>query len=107
MERLLAGWGCRVLAVASRDEALAALAGETRVPDLVIADYLLGDGDTGLAAIAAVRARSGRSVPALVVTGESDRAALAPLVASGLPVLHKPVAPVRLRAAVTHFLDEV
>jgi CheY-like chemotaxis protein len=106
MEKLLEGWGCRVLAVASRGEALAALAEEAHVPDLVISDYLLEAGDTGPAAIAAVRARSGRAIPALVVTGEIDRVALAPLVASGLPMLRKPVAPVRLRAALAHFLGE-
>jgi hypothetical protein len=43
-------------------------------------------------------------VPALLVSGESSGAELARIKASGIPLLHKPVPPARLRAALLYVL---
>jgi CheY-like chemotaxis protein len=85
-----------------RDEAgaLAALAGGF-VPDAVLCDYQLANHRTGAQALTAVRgalARAGRdSVVTLLITGDMASAELAALALQGIPVLHKPVTPARLR----------
>ena len=69
-------------------------------PALVIADYRLDNGETGVAAIDLVRERFGRGVPAIVVTGSSmtghDKEALE----HDFHLLIKPVLPNKLRAMI-------
>lgn len=83
------------------DEALVA-ASRAR-PDLVICDHRLADGENGIEAVARLRAAIGE-VPALLITGETAPDRLAEARASGLVLLHKPIAGGRLRAAVTRLL---
>lgn len=71
---------------------------------MIVADYQLTGGATGLEAIAAIRATLGRTVPALLVTGATSSDVLGTLRASGLPLLTKPIAPAKLRAALTQLL---
>ncbi len=73
--------------------------------DLIIGDYHLADGPTGLAAIEAVQAVLPGPVPALIIT--ADRAGARQLSAGpvdGYPLLSKPVKPLQLRLLVTHLL---
>jgi len=95
MAEVLGGWGCKVLAAASAQEALALL---EAAPQAIVADYRLQDGRTGAEAIAAVREAWGAGVAALIVTGDTAAERLREIAASGHPVLHKPVPPARLRA---------
>jgi signal transduction histidine kinase/ActR/RegA family two-component response regulator len=97
---LLGRWGCTVLAARDEVEALAALAGGF-VPDAVLCDYQLANHRTGAQALSAVRgalADAGhRNVVTLLITGDMASAELAALALQGIPVLHKPVTPARLR----------
>ncbi len=103
---VLESWGMAVAAAAGTAEALALLAAGGRRPDVLLTDFDLGAGDTGDAAIAALRAALGTDVPAVIVTGERS-AAVAAGVTEGLDVgvLRKPVAEVELRAAVAALLQ--
>jgi CheY-like chemotaxis protein len=103
MQTLLEGWGCRPLVAADVDTALDALRSGPR-PEALIVDYRLGAGRDGLEAIAAIRGAHGE-VPALVVSGESHPGELARIRGSGFMLLHKPVAPARLRSALAHLLQ--
>ena len=67
--RLLRRHGCRIIAAASRKEALAALDGER--PALVIVDLRLPDGD-GLDVVRAARALP-HPPPVIVVTGFASK----------------------------------
>jgi DNA-binding NtrC family response regulator len=96
MVTLLAERGFDVVAAASLEEARRRLADRRRLPDLLIVDMRLAGGATGLDAVRALRARYGPDLPALLVTGETTRDRVAEAVASGLPILQKPVAPSRL-----------
>jgi signal transduction histidine kinase/CheY-like chemotaxis protein len=96
MVTLLAERGLDIVAAASLEEARRGLAERRRAPDLVIADMRLAGGATGVDAVRALRARYGADVPALLVTGETTRDRVAEAVASGIPILQKPVAPARL-----------
>jgi signal transduction histidine kinase/ActR/RegA family two-component response regulator len=103
MTDALAGWGCRVLAAPSAQVALERLAAESFIPAAIIADYRLREGQTGTAAIAAVRSAIGRAVPAAILTGDTAPERLREAGASGLLLLHKPVKPARLRAALSNW----
>ena len=59
MVELLAGWSCEVVAAATAEDGLARLAG--RRPDVILSDYHLDRGRTGLEALAVLRARLGPS----------------------------------------------
>jgi CheY-like chemotaxis protein len=97
---LLGRWGCSVQCGRDEAEALAALAGGF-MPDAVLCDYQLAHHRTGAQALTAVRgvlARAGHdNVVTLLITGDMASAELAALALQGIPVLHKPVTPARLR----------
>ncbi len=93
---LIAHLGGDARGAAGRDEAVMVVAGGFR-PHLIIADHRLR-GHTGLDAIAAVCALTG-AVPALLVTGDTAPQALKQAMASGYPVIHKPVDGARLAHA--------
>ena len=99
--------GCQVLEAAGADEALQALAGHLRCPDLLLCDMRLGGGADGLQAVDALRSAVAEPVPALILTGETDEATLARLAAGGPPVLYKPVPPGELLVAVAAGLRRV
>jgi signal transduction histidine kinase/CheY-like chemotaxis protein len=99
--RVLAQWGCIVVTAGDRETAIRRC---TSAPDAMVVDFRLGNGGDGLDAIRAVRARFGL-VPALLVSGASNAADLARIEASGVPLLHKPLPPARLRSVLAHLLQ--
>lgn len=94
---LLARWGCRVVTAGSVDE-LGDLTEGASVPDLIVADLRLRDGETGITAVQTLRARFSREIPAVIVTGDTMPARLKEVRESGMAVLHKPLQPSNLRA---------
>ncbi|TVR97146.1 MAG: PAS domain S-box protein [Rhodospirillales bacterium] len=106
MEALLGGWSCRVVSAGSADEALQHLAAGGVRPDLIIADYHLRDGATGVDAIEQVRAATGWRMPALLITADHSTHLHREAAARGYPLLNKPVKPAQLRALVTHLLGQ-
>lgn len=85
-------------------EALAAM-GEDDPPDVILADYDLDRGDTGLDAIAALRAAAGKCVAAIMVTAQRDPAIARNCAAAGVPLMEKPVRPDDLRAMLLQVMD--
>ncbi len=106
MQGVLQDWGCDVLPATCVDDALEGIDARGLVPELVVADYRLGGGETGVNAIAAVRAHVGSDVPAVIVTGESAPDTREHIRASGHLFLTKPIAPHRLRAALVELLRD-
>jgi signal transduction histidine kinase/CheY-like chemotaxis protein len=102
MAELLTGWGHRALAAADADEALALAAQAGVRPDLIVSDFRLR-GEDGIAVIRRLTAAFGET-PAILLTGDTAPERLREAEASGYPLLHKPVAHGRLRAAVTNLL---
>jgi signal transduction histidine kinase/CheY-like chemotaxis protein len=100
MAELLRDWGYEVLLAATLDEALAVAAG--RLPDLLVVDYRLPGDVTGGDAIQALHARAERSIPALVITGDTAPDRLREATARGYPFLHKPVQPAKLRSTLRY-----
>jgi CheY-like chemotaxis protein len=101
---LLQSWGCGVVTASSEHSALAVLAEHDRPPDLIIADYRLSDGKSGIEAVARLRRAFNASIPAFLISGDTDPERLREARASGYHLLHKPVRPMALRAMLSQFL---
>jgi len=106
MASLLGKWGCATVCAGSGAELLASLAGTTRVPDLLVCDYRLRGGESGLDAVEAVREEFNADIAAAIVTGDTGSERLREVEASGLTILHKPVNPATLRALLASALQE-
>ena len=101
---LLRSWGCSVVTGTSGSGALACLLDQQRPPDLIISDFRLVDGKTGIEAIADLRSAFPNTIPAFLVSGDTSPAPLHEAQASGFHLLHKPVDPMRLRAMLNRML---
>jgi Na+/proline symporter/signal transduction histidine kinase len=96
MRLLLSGWGCEVTEADSLETARL-LAAKRQAPDLVIADYHLGDG-TGIEAIHVLRDAFGGDLPAMLITADRSPEVRAEAEAFGIGLQQKPVRPAALRA---------
>jgi signal transduction histidine kinase len=96
-EALLRRWGCYAASAASVEEVVAILEHELRFPDAILTDYRLGDGQTGLDVITAVRQYTGEKTPAVIVTGEELEKAGLEIAGSVYPVIKKPLSAEQLR----------
>lgn len=106
MRSLLEQWGWSVLTARHPEEAIKALHACTQDIDLIIADYRLQNGVTGIQAIEGVCGKLGRKVPALLVTGDTSPDILKTLYNSGYRVVHKPIAPAKLRSLINFTFQE-
>jgi signal transduction histidine kinase/CheY-like chemotaxis protein len=106
MRGLLHGWGCRVITADSSVAALSALTDHGKGPDLIVSDYRLANGSTGITAIEQVRCTVGAPIPAILVTGDTTPERLRDASASGFQILHKPVPPMTLRALLCRLLSD-
>jgi len=104
MQSLLETWGCHIIVTATLNEAIEDLAENQLIPDGIIADYRLGGEQTGIHAIQQLHARYGDHLPALIVTGDIEADRLREVSESGFQLLHKPVAPPKLRAFVNNVM---
>ncbi len=102
---LLRAWGCFVVASDSLASALDALEEMEVEPEMVISDYRLPGPHTGLDIIARMRERFGETLPALLLSGDTGPETLQEATARKVPLLHKPVRPAKLRAALSHLLE--
>ena len=93
---LIEDLGWRAIAADSAGHALHLLRMQPRPPDLVIADFRLEAGATGLQAIHAVEAaltEQGHAAPlSVVLTGDTAPERIVDAEASGYRILHKPIA---------------
>jgi CheY-like chemotaxis protein/anti-sigma regulatory factor (Ser/Thr protein kinase) len=110
MCHLLLEWGCECDATETIEAALAKANAHT--PDIIISDYRLREQRNGVDAIVAIRALIGKTVPALLITGDTAPDRLREAKSSGIPLLHKPLSPnqlyrelVEVRQEVSRFTD--
>lgn len=104
MGGILRSWGSHVLAADTETAALSKISWEKRPPDLIIADYRLSDGRTGIQAIDRLRKELGLTIPAFLISGDTAPERLRAASERGYPLLHKPVSPMRLRAMINQLL---
>lgn len=103
MQMLLESWGLGVQLAANLAEAREHLHAYGR-PSLILSDFRLGGHVDGDAAIAELRQLCDRPIPAALISGDTTPEGVARMQQSGLPALHKPLRPAKLRALLTHLL---
>lgn len=103
LEVLLRGWGARVASFETAQESRAWAQNAdpaNECPDLLIVDYRLEQGHTGIQVIEALRSRFGRAVPAIMVTGSTMTQHDGEAAEHDFHLLIKPVVPNKLRAMI-------
>lgn len=95
---LLRTWGFQVVVAECLDDAMQQLAQIKRRPDLIVCDYRLSKGATGIDAIEGLRCAF--EIPALLISGDASCPSR-DLDRDGYQLLHKPLNAQALRAALT------
>lgn len=105
MRALLTRWGCSVR-VASSAEDVDGLFRETPdySPDIVLADYHLNRGQTGVAVVSDLRRRLGLEVPAIVISADRSLTQTSLAASGAFELLRKPVKPAELRTLMLHVM---
>lgn len=107
MRTLLTSWGCACRMAATVDEALEAVRNSPRAPDIILADYRLANGATGIEAIGAVAELVGSradEMRAIMITGATDLRQIGDSPGASFPLLHKPLKPALLRSEIEKLL---
>jgi signal transduction histidine kinase/CheY-like chemotaxis protein len=108
MQGLLERWGAAPLIAANLDQAVSEAdrvhAEQGRWPALLLVDYHLKDGVTGLDVIDELHRRTGLSLPAVILTADHSDAVAGRVAAAGHTILRKPVKPAALRALINRIL---
>lgn len=103
--RLLNMWSVENLACRLEDEVLGALAKrDLRKRCVVLMDYRLGDGPSGLQIADRIVATYGNAVSLILVTGEQDDDVLTSAARRNFLLLRKPLKPIQLRAALMNLV---
>jgi signal transduction histidine kinase len=100
---LLRSWGCRVVTGQSDREALTKLNGSR--PDLIISDYHLKEGRSGIDAIGELRHAFRAEIPAFLISGDISQDRLRETHGTTHHLLHKPVNPMAMRAIMTRLIN--
>ncbi|NYZ11275.1 PAS domain-containing protein [Azospirillum sp. RWY-5-1] len=106
LHAILSEWGYRVISAGSADLLLDRLAEQDVRPDIVIADYRLREGRVGTEAVLRVRERfADNGLPGIILTGETGADCHIDAARHGCRVVHKPVTPRQLTAALEQHFD--
>ncbi|MFN9584212.1 MAG: hybrid sensor histidine kinase/response regulator, partial [Pseudomonadaceae bacterium] len=105
MRTLLEGWGCRVVTALSEEDLACQVDNYHAEADLLIADYHLDDERNGVDAVAQINARRSAPLPALMITANYSNELKQQMRELGHSLLHKPVRPMKLKAAMSHLME--
>jgi two-component system CheB/CheR fusion protein len=105
LDLLFASEGYRTAAAADGKQALTLARGAIR-PDLVVADYSLPNGLTGLQVITGVREALGREIPAVILTGDISTDTMREITRRGCVQRTKPVRAEELTHLIQSLLAE-
>jgi len=105
MRKVLEEWDCEVMEAESIGQALNILKPECAI-DMILTDYRLRENETGIEAIQRIHAACDNSLPAIILTGDTDPQRLREAKESGFRLLHKPVSPGKLRSLMSYLLDQ-
>jgi signal transduction histidine kinase len=104
MANLLEKWGCDVAVTISSSDALERIRALDDIPDAIVADLHLDNGETGIEAVERICTEIKTRVPAIVVTADySDKAAHS-VSSMGYELLKKPVKPAEMRSLLSFLL---
>jgi signal transduction histidine kinase/CheY-like chemotaxis protein len=106
MGGLFRSWGYHLLIAGTDNKAVAGVTDGDSQPDLIVSDYHLPGGKTGIDVIEGLRRAFSAKIPAFLVSGDTSPELLRQARAGGYHLLHKPVDPMTLRAMVAQVLRE-
>ena len=106
MRTLLENWGCEVITALSADDLASQVDGFRAAADLLLADYHLDHGANGVDVAAAINARRGTPLPVLLITANYSNELKQQVRELGHMLMHKPVKPMKLKAAMSHILAQ-
>lgn len=101
---LITQWGGTALTASCGKDALTISTQASNQPNVVLCDYRLPAGETGDNVIKLLREHIDPALPAALITGDTAPERLREANKSGVPLLHKPVQPARLRALLEHLI---
>ncbi|MEO3998503.1 hybrid sensor histidine kinase/response regulator [Mesorhizobium sp. CAU 1732] len=107
MVTLLESWHCRVRVGTDTEEAIAQLGDTAWVPDIILADQHLDNGDLGSNTIDHARYYLRRDIPAVIITADPSDKLHARTRQVGIELMRKPLRPAELRALMTHLVGAV
>ncbi|MFB2888416.1 hybrid sensor histidine kinase/response regulator [Aeromonas veronii] len=103
MSTLLGRWGCEVRCAVDLAEA-EALVADGFMPRLVLSDYHLDDGKTGLEALAALQRVCGDELGGIIISADRKSELQVQIRERGYGYISKPVKPLKLRALMNSLL---
>jgi CheY-like chemotaxis protein/anti-sigma regulatory factor (Ser/Thr protein kinase) len=101
---LLEKWGCDVAIAASAAEGLDSIRALDELPDVIIADLHLDNGETGIEAVEEIRNAIKTNVPAIIVTADHSAKAASDAASFGHELLKKPIKPAEMRSLLSFLL---
>jgi len=103
MSLLLNRWGCEVNTVQSENQ-IDDIVLADYIPDILIVDYQLDRGKTGLEFINLFRNKIGKKIPAIIVTADHSTEVEQEVLQQGHKLLYKPLKPASLRTTMNNEL---
>ena len=104
MASLLEKWGCDVATTTSTSDALERILALDGIPDAIVADLHLDNGETGIDAAERVCSAFKTRVPAIIVTADYSEKAASDVSFMGYELLKKPVKPAEMRSLLSYLL---
>lgn len=92
MATILSYHGCKIVAADSGASAIDILKSNTSFyPHLILCDYRLRNGETGIETIEKIRKHNKQNIQAILISGDTSPEELKKVLNVGFPMLHKPV----------------
>lgn len=102
---ILETWGCRVTATQGTRMACEQVR-LGQIPEMIVSDYRLCDGQNGIDTINLLREIAGREIAACLISGDTDTKVRQLAQDEGMVLLQKPVRPAKLRSLLRHLRQE-
>ena len=106
-EAIFKSWRCHVIAGSTGAVVRHELSQHLRQPDLIVADYWLNEGETGLAIIQDLRREAEMRIPAIILTADYDVARAVLAEAIDIVFLQKPANAQRIRRVVMDLIPKM
>lgn len=98
---LLQQWDLQVQVLNTLDQVKRQI---TAPPDVMLVDFQLRNGESGLMVAGEIHQRWGSRIPLVLITGDTRASTAHKLNALGFPVMYKPIQPARLRSMLSAIL---
>lgn len=105
MATLLGGWGCEVVTALGLDDLQQHLSVGSAPIDLLIADYHLDNGMTGMELVRDILQQRADTPPVLMITANYSNELKQEVKEQGFLLMNKPIRPLKLKAALAHLLQ--